>query len=107
MNPFYSVEAMISSNGKNYKGTLDFYDDKCILHNATRVFDEFSYTLDTAEFETGITSVLFLGLYTKEKPYIRIRHLSKANRLHRYIRNFQNCLIHFLCYKRTMNAHVR
>lgn len=79
MNPFYSVEAMISSNGKNYKGTLDFFDDKCILHNATRVFEEFHYELDTAELETGITSVLFLGLYTKEKPYIRIRYQTKES----------------------------
>lgn len=81
MNPFYSVEAMISSNGKNYKGTLDFYDNKCILHNATRVFEEFNYTLDTAEFKTGTTSVLFLGLYTKEKPYIQIRHISAESPL--------------------------
>ena len=73
MKPFYSVEAMISSDGKNYKGTLDFYDTKCVLHNTTRVIEEFNYKLNMAEFESGITTVLFLGLYTKEKSFVRIR----------------------------------
>ena len=63
MKPFNSVEAMISSEGKNYKGTLDFYDTKCVLHNPTRVIEEFEYELNTAEFESGVTTVLFLNLY--------------------------------------------
>lgn len=78
MKPFYSVEAMISSEGKNYKGTLDFYDTKCVLHNPTRVIEEFEYELNTAEFESGVTTVLFLNLYTKEKSYIQIH--SKAQK---------------------------
>ncbi len=73
MKPFYSVEAMVSFEGKNYKGTLDFYDTKCVLHNPTRIIEEFEYKLNTAEFESGVTTVLFLGLYTKEKSFIKIR----------------------------------
>lgn len=72
MDPFYSVEAMVSLEGKNYKGILDFYDTKCVLHNTTRVIEEFNYKLNMAEFETGITTVLFLGLYTKEKAFVKI-----------------------------------
>lgn len=79
MNPFYSVEAMISSEGKNYKGTLDFYDTKCVLHNPTRVIEEFEYELDTAEFESGVTTVMFLNLYTKEKSYIQVHSKSKKS----------------------------
>lgn len=79
MKPFYSVEAMISSEGKNYKGILDFYDTKCVLHNPTRVIEEFEYELNTAEFESGVTTVLFLNLYTKEKSYIQIHSKAKKS----------------------------
>jgi hypothetical protein len=79
MKPFYSVEAMVSTEGKNYKGTLDFYNTKCVLHNPTRTIEEFEYELNTAEFESGITTVLFLGLYTKEKSYIQIQTNTKQS----------------------------
>lgn len=73
MELLYSVEAMISSDGKNYKGTLDFYDTKCLLHNEKKTYTEFFYDLNTAKFENGTTQVSFMGLYTKEKSYIMVK----------------------------------
>jgi hypothetical protein len=73
MKLLYSVEAMISSGGKNYKGTLDFYDTKCILHNETKTHTEIVYDMKYAQFESGITQVSFLGLYTKDKAYIQVK----------------------------------
>ena len=73
MTMIYSADAMISIDGKNYKGVLDFYDSKCILHSNTRIISEFSYEIGTAEFASGVTKVSFLDLYTKEKRYIQIR----------------------------------
>lgn len=73
MELLYSVEAMISSEGKNYKGTLDFYDTKCHLHTETKTHAEFFYDINNVEFETGTTQVSFMGLYTKEKSYFMVK----------------------------------
>lgn len=81
MELLYSVEAMISLNGKNYKGTLDFFETKCLLHTETKTYAEFSYDIDSAEFETGVTQVSFMGLYTKEKSYIKVKTQTGASPL--------------------------
>lgn len=73
MAKIFSIDAMISVDGKNYKGVLDFYDSKCILHSNTRIITDFSYELGKAEFMSGVTKVSFLDLYTKEKRYIQIQ----------------------------------
>lgn len=73
MDKIYSVEAMVNTDGKNYKGTLDFYYSKCILHSAARVIAEFEYSFKDAEFLTGTTKISFLDLYTKDKKYIQIK----------------------------------
>lgn len=73
MELLYSVEAMISSDGKNYKGTLDFYDTKCVLRNETKTYVEFFYDIGCAQFESGTTQVSFLGLYTKDKSYVQVK----------------------------------
>ena len=73
MSKIYSVEAMISENGKNYKGTLDFYEDKCILHSDTKMITEFYYDIKTANFVSGVTKISFLDLYTKDKSYVQVK----------------------------------
>ncbi len=73
MSKIYSVESMISKNRKNYKGTLDFYEDKCILHSNTKVIAEFFYDIKTANFVSGVTKISFLDLYTKDKSYIQVK----------------------------------
>ena len=73
MDKIYSVEALVNTDGKNYKGILDFYDSKCILHNTARIITEFEYRLTDAKFLSGITKISFLDLYTKDKKYIQIQ----------------------------------
>ena len=41
MSKIYSIKALISENGKVYKGILDFYETKCILNSDTRLITEF------------------------------------------------------------------
>lgn len=74
VDALYSVEAMITEEGKNYKGTLDFYEDRCILHNYTKVIEEFEYQLSSMELLCGTMKVTFLDLYTKEKRYVQIKN---------------------------------
>ena len=73
MDKIYSVEALVNTDGKNYKGILDFYDSKCILHNTARIITEFEYRLTDAKFLSGFTKISFLDLYTKDKKYIQIQ----------------------------------
>ena len=82
MGKIYSVEAMISKDGKNYKGVLDFYDSKCILHSDTKLINEFFYDIKTADFVSGVTQISFLDLYTKEKTYIQVNTSSGSSELY-------------------------
>lgn len=73
MSVICSIEALINQDGKNYKGTLDFYPSKCILHSSTKLITEFFYDINSAEFVSGTTKITFLDLYTKEKAYIQVK----------------------------------
>ena len=73
MSKIYSIKALISDNGKIYKGILDFYETKCILHSDTRLITEFFYDINSVEFITGLTTISFLDLYAKEKSYIQVK----------------------------------
>ena len=83
MSILYSVEAMISESEKNYKGELDFYRNKCVLHNSTKVLDEFVYDINEVKFIQGKTEISFLGLYTKEKLYIQV--ITKEKNSKKYV----------------------
>lgn len=103
----HSVEALISSNGKNYKGTLDFYDDKCILHKEEKTYVEFCYDIHSVEFETGITQISFMGLYTKDKMYLMLKTASSNSPL--FIideENIKATLSILRCRKNTLIASI-
>ena len=77
--PIYRTDVMIVTDSQNYIGTIDLFEDRCVVYNDKRILNEFVFEITHTDIETGISEINFLDLYKKDKEYVRLIYNDKKS----------------------------